>query len=1231
MKSKILQTMYQSTNHAAKGITPNPIKCKALIKHLSKCLIKINDEKDERESSQRGTFIKDLLSYAIPKHDINGNGNIDIAIKHHDGNVGVIFEYKRPLNKKEMMTPDNLNVKGFQELIQYYLGQITGHHTDGKIVPKNTDRITGIVTNGFQWFIISNKNLYKFFGSRKSLKKQYIQWTKNKKGSNSTKYLRDTFIAPIINKALTHGINIGYFDLSKMSKKDSMVLSPRYQNMFYRFLSPQNLLYEDIFTDSNELNTHFYNELLYLMGLKERKKSKSTVITRNKSQRSTLVNNIIDRLHDKFPNLKSDKLNDIAIQLTVVWMNRFLFLKLLEAQLYSFNNNDDSYKFLTTNNLKNFNDVYDLFFQVLAKRPKDRADDVRNVYSKVPYLNSSLFEPTRLENKYLNINEIGNRPVNIYKHTAIKRYVNEKATKAPILEYILKFLDSYNFSTSSIRKTDKHNDLINASVLGLIFEKINGYKDGAYFTPGWICMLMAHRAVKSAVINKINQALNKHYSSLKSIKFFILNSNDDPMPMIKKINQVINSIHVCDPSVGSGHFLVSVLNELIAIKSYLGVLIDADGSPANFRCRVSNDELITLLMNGQRYYYHRNDKIHTVIQKTLFNEKRYLIENCLFGVDINPNSVEICHLRLWIELLKNAYYYFDEKDNTEHLTTMPNIDINIKTRNSLIHMYPLTSKGGLNKKQFTKYRNLVKEYKNSDHKDVEYNDLHKIHKLRMSFNSLIYTPNRKHFLKIIHKDYKRVNQFGQGRLGETKIQKANRIINWKHATDKYKQDREEFTKDSKVPKFFLDENAMEWRSEFPEVLNKNERFMGFDLIIGNPPYIFARNNSFNSEEKNYYKHHYKLAQYQLNTYHMFIELAYRLLKKNGTFAYIVPDNILTIQSNLALRKFLIHHAHNLILINSKDKLFQGASVDNAIVFFTKAKPTNITLINMKHHDLSKVGTVKSKFFGNTNTEPIFSLLRVKYLKLQNIYNKLSNNIRLYSVANVKAGIEAYEVGKGIGNNTSNNKKGTQSSDDKKNRIYHAPTQLTSSYDKYLSGADVQRYHIAWGNKNPKEKWIKYGDNLAAKRDPQFFKQPRLLVRQIVGKEKHSLFADYINENNVINDRNSMIVMSKQVNLLYLLGIINSSIETFWFAMKYDKFQRKTFPQFKVDELQQFPIPQASHKQVNNLVELVKKIMKATSKKDKPVQTSLDNRIDDYVMNLFGLSNKEKDSVSSFYF
>ena len=142
-------------------------------------------------------------------------------------------------------------------------------------------------------------------------------------------------------------------------------------------------------------------------------------------------------------------------------------------------------------------------------------------------------------------------------------------------------------------------------------------------------------------------------------------------------------------------------------------------------------------------------------------------------------------------------------------------------------------------------------------------------------------------------------------------------------------------------------NALEWRLEFPEVLDQYGNFVGFDIVIANPPYIVSRFSAFNKKQKEYYETHYEVNEYQVNTYQLFIELGYQLLKDGGYFAYIVPNNLLTLQKVQLTRDLLINHSQELIVINSLDKIFTDASVDNCFIFFKKGKPTSIMKCHRK--------------------------------------------------------------------------------------------------------------------------------------------------------------------------------------------------------------------------------------------------------------------------------------------
>lgn len=125
----------------------------------------------------------------------------------------------------------------------------------------------------------------------------------------------------------------------------------------------------------------------------------------------------------------------------------------------------------------------------------------------------------------------------------------------------------------------------------------------------------------------------------------------------QEANTIVNSMKIRDPAVGSGRFLVAALHELICMKNQLDILHDHTGQPLkDYRVEVVKDELIIMDNHGKLFVYNPASRESQLIQETLFHEKKTLIGNCLFGVDDNPHLVEICRLRLWIELLKSAYF-----------------------------------------------------------------------------------------------------------------------------------------------------------------------------------------------------------------------------------------------------------------------------------------------------------------------------------------------------------------------------------------------------------------------------------------------------------------------------------------------------------------------------------------------------------------------------------------------
>ncbi len=653
-------------------------------------LIRLIDSMNEAESEEfHKNLVIDFLkkTYYDPNHFINTKGRNDLVI--HNGNtanstVGVIIEAKKPTNKAEMITEKKVNTKAFQELVLYYLRE--------RITHKNLEVKYLIATNINEWFIFDATLFDRLFAQNKSFVKQFNDFESGRLADNKTDFFYKQIAEPFISSLQT-SIECTYFNIHEYQKalRNADKADDKSLIGLFKVLSPEHLLKLPFTNDSNSLDKRFYSELLHIIGLTETKEGSKKIIQRNKEEErntGTILEDAIiqldslDKLNrldkpSQFGATTEERLFNVALELTITWINRILFLKLLEAQLITYHKGDKSYSFLSLDKIKDYDDLNSLFFQVLARKHEQRNQDVKKAFEKVPYLNSSLFEPTELEHQTLFISNLrDDRQIPILSNTVLKNEQGKKQTgKLSTLKYFFEFLDAYDFSSEGSEEIQEDNKtLINASVLGLIFEKINGYKDGSFFTPGFITMYMCRETIRKAVVQKFNEIKNWQCQSIEDLY--------DKIEDRKEANQIVNSIKICDPAVGSGHFLVSALNEMIAVKNDLKILQDRTGKRLKeYQVEVVNDELI-VTEDGELFEYNPKNHESQRIQETLFHEKQTIIENCLFGVDINPNSVKICRLRLWIELLKNAYY-----KNATELETLPNIDINIKCGNSLISRF----------------------------------------------------------------------------------------------------------------------------------------------------------------------------------------------------------------------------------------------------------------------------------------------------------------------------------------------------------------------------------------------------------------------------------------------------------------------------------------------------------------------------------------------------------------
>ncbi|MDO7253596.1 DUF7149 domain-containing protein, partial [Helicobacter cappadocius] len=838
---------------------------------------------------------------AEPK-DQEGNSGIDMAIFDENKQVAVIIEAKKSINKKEMISKEDVNKKAFAEAILYYLRERDKLNLSIKFI---------IITDFYQFFIFSAKIFEIFNKKNNKIKTLYDNWKDNNSSmfDGNTKEFYDE-IQKIINdssfldslpqnKIFDNKINAGFFVLEKEKSEDEWFY-------LYKFFHVNFLLNKFNPNDANVLNKSFYSELLYIIGLCEKKEGKQNIILPSKETlegKGTLYHNILSNIpsNDK----RKNEIFEPALEILIIWLNRILFLKLLEISLSNYNPSKNL-KFLNKDKIQDFKMFNNLFFEVLAKKQKERDKEIAKNFNYLPYLNSSLF--TKSQKEKIEISELNNLKLEYFKNTQIKnKEGNAQKGEAEWLDYLFEFLEAFDFGEIDENKKQKEfhvskNEkiLINSSVLGLVFEKLNGYKEGSFYTPSFITSYICKKSLEQIVVEKFRIFHDnfKDCKKIEDVSDVIWTNFVGKQEILDEASKIVGSIKICDPSVGSGHFLVSALNEVISIKHRLGILeYDFKKSQEHKKFRITelqveNDEIFLYDQDSKPFSYKKPSNLsdpNHLIQKCLFEQKKSIIENSLFGVDINPSSCEITRLRLWIELLKNTYY-LDLDPDYHHLQILPNIDINIKAGNSLISNFPINStKDSLYKnmiakinknvsltnrsyyeeiindiqKKFTpeikKYNEAVKSYKNQTNKDLKSIDKDTIKKSQEFFKEL--------FLRLDPS----VIEF-RNELLEYACTYGYEGFNIKQESDNLDNDHikklENFitefefhkTHSSSIPSLGQqngsDYNALkklidlmyrydnlyssqsfEWRFEFPEVLDEEGDFVGFDLVIGNPPYI----------------------------------------------------------------------------------------------------------------------------------------------------------------------------------------------------------------------------------------------------------------------------------------------------------------------------------------------------------------------------------------------------------
>ena len=1164
-------------------------------------------------------------------------GSIDFVIKK-DGGVACIFETKKP-NSSEMISANNGNTTALHESILYYLrekerAKEQGHRFEVKYI---------IITDFYQFFFFKEREFDRFFYQNDYIKSLYDKHKALFKDSDLAKERDEQIRNKDFYKMLSEYLQSNdfsaemkplYLDLRKFENDDFADIKP-----FFKAFAPEFLLSKYI--HKSEINEAFYKELLYILGLKtiESGKDRNKIIPNNVS--GALYENIAESLHSE-----SDKTQENIISLIILWLNRILFLKLIEANLMRFNSSDkNSVRFLNNKNIKDFQTLEKLFFEVLAK-PHDERVEVYSPFYYLPYLNSSLFSPNKIEQKLIFIQNLSNdKELLPYKEF---NKTQKSTAKIPLLRYLLDFLDSYDFGSGDEYETDT---LINASILGNVFERLNAYKEGSFYTPNLITNYMCDESLKCVILNRFNSANPKwQCKNLDDIKDEIQREkrNSGNRESIKqKYKDFLKTIRICDPAVGSGHFLVSALNQMIKIHYDFGLL---SNDILNKELSIVADEI-----HISDFAYakpKRETEPSHKIQKELFNLKKSIIQNNLFGVDINPNSVEICKLRLWIELLKNSYYlmqsdesYSDRLDSRIHqMQTLPNIDINIKCGNSLISNIALDItkerlesqlKTELNKgysieqpKELEREaQSTLQDLKNKLPKEIErYKEATKLYinetneKIRATHKRT--AESARHFILTLfvktsneYATFKRVlahylESYGYSGIDDATMPNSADLKEWQSKLNTYLTDfnyhktlnikhessafvEKDFIALVKAMKSYESfktqaESYFEWRFEFPEVLDSNGDFMGFDLIVGNPPYGV----DLSADDRQIYKNIYNLSS--TNTAQLFILLADKITSPNGINTFIVPKSLVYVAQWKPLRDML---QPNMFLLTDCGKAWSYVLLEMVIY-----------AVHRNH---------KCDFYANTfldnspknQTEddeeiapnPIIMIDK----NLIDLFGLFINNL---SQKEIDLGVKIRHIGDMLGKYCENTRGVT----------YQNKLTQKGKYG-FIGGKEINRYAI-----KQYKGFVKSIKNIP---NNAIIKDNALLVQNIVTQNRIVAMLPQKQNAYLLDTINQLVF--KKLDSRFVWAILNSTAMN-WYIAKFIFSNAKMTMHFDAPATDKIPIPKLNAKNkkiVDKIINLVDEILELKAKDSQSDTTALESQINDLIYKLYDLDSNDTKTIT----
>ena len=766
-----------------------------------------------------------------------------------------------------------------------------------------------------------------------------------------------------------------------------------------------------------------------------------------------------------------------------------------------------------------------LFFNTLnERRTNDLAAPRLGDNVKIPYLNGGLFDKDELDKKDIDF------PYNYFKE-------------------LMDFFAMYNFTIDENDPEDSEIG-IDPEMLGHIFENLlEDNKDkGAFYTPKEIVQYMSKESVAQYLKSNTPEELHTAIDSL--IKQRVVEPILQNKENARLVNKALAVVKVCDPAIGSGAFPMGVLNVL-------------------FDCR---HLLYGFIGKNEDFSYAK--------------VKRDIIQNNIYGVDIEKGAVDIARLRFWLALV------VDENEPQP----LPNLDYKIMCGDSLLHRFPLDAP----------FQNVLKDYnqKNGTHYTLDdyrqwvydYTDISD-HTQKDDFRQRIEDIKHAFKTELSDKEKSKIakvrgtidNLKMEDLFGGKKKENEKKIKALQKELKALEQQREEIESNK------IYDQAFEWRFEFPALLDEDGNFTGFDIIIGNPPYINANElkKVLGIPKYNKLKSQFETAKGTVDFYIYFFEVGLLLLKSDGVLSFITPNKFFSANYGKALRDFLICNVHFVGFVDvSRNEIFDASVYPLITTFYKKiaTEPYNFYVVD-KNNQTRLFASSQLRFL----PENIWGFMLCSNYSL--VGKIINNSIPITEVCKVNATSTASEA------------------DD----FHDFITETNTKGKKLINTGTIDPFVTKWGRQRLIDKGVKYltpyipnDKSILGENRYKMYNSPKIIVAKMALSME-----GFYDEKGEYSSINTNCFHTISVNPKLLLAWIHSSIFHYLYECFFEGLKMSGgYLPFSAPYLSCMYYPSNTNKD-EHIVKVVDNIIVNQ-------QLSSENRaeIDSYFYHLYGLTYDE---------